>query len=61
MRTSRDFARANDHCANGSPYEATAEKGAKYIELASERISAFLVELAKAEIDETFPHTAAPR
>ena len=56
--TSRDFAKLNDHCAVGDPSAATAEKGKKYLELVSGRISQFLVELAQSTIDEQFPYTA---
>ncbi|MDY6914436.1 MAG: creatininase family protein [Planctomycetota bacterium] len=53
--TSRDFGRMNDHCANGDPSAATAEKGEKYLNLTVARISNFLVELANSSIDEYFP------
>jgi creatinine amidohydrolase len=56
VRTSRDFARLNDHCAVGDPSRASAEKGRKYLDLVCERISGFLVELAQTPIDEHFPH-----
>jgi len=56
VRTSRDFARVNDHCGVGDPSKATAEKGQRYLELVCERVSTFLVELVKAEIDAQFPH-----
>jgi len=55
VTTSRNFRRLNDHCACGDPSRATAEKGRAYLNLVCERISAFLVELAPAPIDETFP------
>jgi creatinine amidohydrolase len=55
-RTSRDFARLNDHCAVGDPSRASAEKGRKYLDLVCERVSGFLVELAQTPIDEHFPH-----
>ncbi len=63
VRTSRDFARLNDHCAIGDPSGATAEKGRKYLDLVCDRISRFLIELAQAPLDEHFPHVpwaAAP-
>jgi len=56
VATSRDFARLNDHCASGDPTGASAERGRRYLELVCERVSAFLVDLAQAPIDETFPH-----
>lgn len=39
----------------GDPHPATAEKGRAYVTAVVERLSAFLVELAAAEIDECFP------
>ena len=56
VSTSRDFAKLNDHAACGDPAESTAERGRKYLDLVVERISGFLVQLAKERIDEHFPH-----
>ena len=56
VRTSRNFARLNDHCAAGDPSGASARRGREYLDLVCARISAFLVELAQATIDEHFPH-----
>ena len=56
VRTSRDFGNLNDHCAAGDPSRAEAEKGRRYLDLVCERISDFLVELAKSPLDEFFPH-----
>jgi creatinine amidohydrolase len=56
VRTSRNFARLNDHCAAGDPRLASAEKGRRYLDLVCARISQFLVELARAEVNEHFPH-----
>lgn len=56
VRTSRDFARLNDHAGVGDPARASAEKGRQYLELVCDRISRFLVELARAPLDEHFPH-----
>ena len=55
-RTSRNFARLNDHAAVGDPAAANAEKGRRYLDIVCERITSFLVELAQAPIDESFPH-----
>ncbi len=55
VRTSRDFARLNDHSAVGDPSPASAEKGRKYLDLVCERITAFLIELAQSKIDAHFP------
>lgn len=57
VQTSREFVRLNDHCGVGDPAAATAEKGQQYLDLVCARVTAFLVELAAAEIDEAFPHT----
>ena len=40
----------------GNPHPATAEKGRRMMELLVERLSAFLVELSTAEMDQTFPY-----
>ena len=56
LKTSRRFAKLNDHCATGEPSNATAEKGRKYLDLILERISNFIIELVETPIDDTFPH-----
>jgi creatinine amidohydrolase len=56
VRTSRRFARLNEHCAVGHPARATAQKGQKYLDITCTRISKFLAELAQANIDDNFPH-----
>ena len=55
VRTSRNFAKLNDHCAVGDPSKASADKGRRYIELVVQRLSAFLIDLAQTSIDEDFP------
>ena len=55
IRTSRDFAKLNDHCASGDPSKASAEKGREYADLVVGRLSDFLVELAESPVDENFP------
>jgi creatinine amidohydrolase len=40
----------------GNPHPATAEKGRQLMDVMVERLSAFLVELSNAEIDERFPY-----
>ncbi|MBN1436060.1 MAG: creatininase family protein [Sedimentisphaerales bacterium] len=55
VKTSRDFAKLNDHCGCGDPRGASAEKGEKYLELVCERITDFLVELSQTPIDGFFP------
>lgn len=56
VRTSRDFAKINDHCAAGDPSKASAEKGNQYLDIVVSRLSDFLVELAQTPADENFPH-----
>ena len=56
VRTSRRFDRLNDHCASGDPTGASPERGRAYLDVVCKRISDFLVELARAPIDEHFPH-----
>ncbi len=56
VKTSRDFAKINDHCAAGEPQLATAKKGRAYLELVCSRVSKFIVELANASVDDHFPH-----
>ncbi len=55
LTTSRDFSKLNDHCAVSSDAAPTPEKGRRFLNLVCDRISAFLVELANAEIDDHFP------
>lgn len=40
---------------SGNPHPATAEKGEKLMDVIVQRMSDFLVELAKSEVDERFP------
>ncbi|MGC8976977.1 MAG: creatininase family protein [Candidatus Ratteibacteria bacterium] len=40
----------------GNPKKANAEKGRKIVEIATDRIAEFLLELSKAKIDEKFPY-----
>ncbi len=40
----------------GDPAAATAEKGQRLMDILVERLSSFLVELSKAELDESFPY-----
>lgn len=56
VRTSRDFARLNDHCGSGDPAGASADRGQKYFDLVTGRLASFIVELAKRPIDKLFPH-----
>jgi len=55
IRTSRNFSKINDDCAAGNPFDASAEKGKKYLDIVVNRISSFLLDLSKSEIDEYFP------
>ncbi len=56
VQTSRRFDRLNDHCAAGDPSRASAAKGRNYLDLVCERVTQFLVDLARTPIDESFPH-----
>ena len=40
---------------SSNPRAATREKGERYLEIVTERLAKFLVELSAAEMDETFP------
>jgi len=55
VRTSRDFAKLNDHCGVGDPSGASAERGQAYLRIIYQRVTDFLAELATAGIDDTFP------
>ena len=55
VSTSRDFSKLNDHCAVSSNVSPDAEKGKQYLSLVCDRISDFLAELARSEIDGSFP------
>ena len=55
VRTSRRFARLNDHCAAGVPDAATPEKGQAYLDIVITRIAEFVTELAAAKLDEALP------
>ena len=43
------------HAGSGNPFAATAEKGRQMMELVVERLSEFLLELSRAEVDDRFP------
>lgn len=55
LTSSRDFSKLNDHCAVSSTAKPSAEKGRRYLTLICDRITNFLIELAKADIDDRFP------
>lgn len=50
----RDWRRATIDTGVGDPSAASAEKGAKYFEAVTAKIAGFLVELAKAELNEIY-------
>jgi creatinine amidohydrolase len=54
-RITRPWERLTKQSGYGDPHQATAEKGRQWIDVSVERLSAFLVELAAAEMDDTFP------
>lgn len=55
VKTSRRFARLNDHCAVGDPGKASTKKGKAYIDIVVERMARFVCELSGSELDESFP------
>ena len=56
VKITRPWHLLTTHSGVGDPRAATAEKGKQYVEIAVERISQYLVELAAARIDKTFPY-----
>lgn len=48
--TQRRWVDATDDTGTGSPYEATREKGRKYLNAVSQQIAGFLIDLAAADI-----------
>lgn len=44
----------------GDPRQATAEKGRRWLEIISDHVAEFLVELAEAKIDDQFPFQSSP-
>ncbi len=50
----RQWTRVSDDTGTGNPALATAEKGARYLDLVAERISGLLVDLAAADLDEMY-------
>jgi creatinine amidohydrolase len=54
-KITRPWERLTTNSGYGNPHRATAEKGRLWIDVTVERLGAFLVELAQAEMDETFP------
>ena len=51
----RPWERVTKNSGHGDPRKASAEKGARFLELAEDRIGRFLVELAYAKMDRSFP------
>jgi len=54
-KVTRPWERLTTKSGYGNPHKATAEKGRQWIEVSVERVGQFLVDLAAAEMDETFP------
>ncbi len=54
-RITRPWERLTTQSGYGNPHKATAEKGRQWIDVTVERLGAYLVELAAAEMDDTFP------
>lgn len=55
VKITRPWERLTTQSGYGNPHKATAEKGRQWIDVSVERLAKFLVELAAAEMDETFP------
>ena len=51
----RPWSRLTTNTGAGYPHAASAKKGRRVVDTIVERLSAFLVELSAAELDETFP------
>jgi len=56
VRITRPWHKFTTNSGAGDPAAATAEKGRRFVDEIVERLSQFLVELAKAEMDEAFPY-----
>jgi creatinine amidohydrolase len=56
--TTRPWDRVTRNSAYGDPRKATAEKGARYMDIITDRLADFLVALAQSPIDELFPFVA---
>ena len=54
-RATRTWQRFTKNSGAGDPSQATAEKGAKSLQIVVEKLTEFLVELSAAERDERFP------
>ena len=51
----RPWDRLTTNSGSGNPHAATAEKGERLLEVVTDRLASFLVELSRAKIDERFP------
>lgn len=56
---SRPWHLLTTNTGSGNPHEATAAQGAELVEVASQRLAEFLVELATTPLDEQFPFQPA--
>jgi len=54
-KITRPWERVTTRSGYGNPHKASAEKGRLWIEESVRQLGAFLVELSKAEMDDTFP------
>jgi creatinine amidohydrolase len=50
----RAWSKASDDTGIGNPAKATADKGKRYIEAVTDRIATFLIDLAKANLDDLY-------
>ncbi len=56
VKITRPWEKLTTNAGVGDPRSGTAEKGRRYIEAVVEKITPFLVEFAKAEMDALFPY-----
>ena len=58
VKITRPWHLLTTNSGSGDPSAATTEKGARYVDLAVERIAGYLKQLADAQMDATFPFAA---
>jgi creatinine amidohydrolase len=52
--TPRQWSRVTDDTGTGNPAASTPEKGEKFLRAVTDRVAGFLVELAKADLNEMY-------
>lgn len=58
VKITRPWDKLTTNTGVGDPHKATAEKGRAYVEAVVEKLTPFVVEFAKAEMDPLFPYLA---